>query len=91
MLYARFLYPNNGYSHDRETVSKSGLEYGKRYAVSSVDIGQSYTCVKLEKFERMFNSVYFEFELGDGTPHDIFSDPEYNTYLRARLIRRGLL
>lgn len=83
MLYARFMYPDYGYPHDGEQAAKAGLVVGKRYLVEDVDMGQSYTSIKLDCIDEPFNSVLFEFE-EDYSPVDIYADPRYNPYARKR-------
>lgn len=84
MLYARFLYPDNGNPYFREKLLSSGLVVGERYRVIDVEMGQSSTYITLDGFGLMFNSVYFEFENEDCTAHDIFRDPKYNRYMKKR-------
>lgn len=80
MLYAKFMYPDNGHEHDKEHVRKVGLKMGERYEVEHVSMGQSSTSVYLKDIEGVFNSVQFEFE-EDNEPINIFKDPRYNLYL----------
>ena len=87
MLYARFMHPEYGRAHDREQAATSGLVVGERYLVEDVEIGQSYTGIKLNCFRKAFNSVLFEFEEEDCSPIDIYTDPKYNPYIRRRGIK----
>lgn len=83
-LYAKFSFPKSGYKSDQENASK--LELNKRYAVAAVNMGQSHTDITLQGESGSFNSVNFEFmkQDSDGTWYhqDIFSDPEYNPYIK---------
>lgn len=82
MLYARFMHPDYGYPDDGERAAKAGLVVGKRYLVEDVDMGQSYTSIKLDCIDELFNSVLFEFEKEDYSPINIYADPKYNPYIR---------
>ena len=84
MLYARFMHPDHGYPNDGERAEKAGLVVGKRYLVKDVDMGQSYTSIKLDCYEKKFNSVLFEFEREDCSPVTIFADQRYNRYAGKR-------
>ncbi len=81
MLYAKFMYPDNGYDYDEEYAKKMGLKVSERYEVEDVDMGQSHTSIYLKNIKGCFNSVHFEFE-ENGNPIDIYDDPRYNPYLR---------
>ena len=80
MLYAKFMYPDNGYNSDKEYAEKMGLEVGERYEVANVSMGGSHTSIYLKDIKGVFNSVQFEFE-EDEKPIDIYRDPRYNPYL----------
>ena len=45
-------------------------------------MSQTYTSVYLG--DKSYNSVLFEFEDEDGSPHNIYRDPEYNPYISKR-------
>lgn len=64
------------------------LELGKEYIVESVSMDRYFTIIRLEGFATCFNSVNFDF-FKDGTPHDIFGDPNYNPYLGWRGYKNG--
>lgn len=81
MLYAKFVYPDNGHDCDVEYAKKMGLKVGKKYEVEDISMGQSYTSIYLKDIRGSFNSVQFEFE-ENGNPIDICGDPRYNPYLR---------
>lgn len=81
MLYAKFMYPDNGREYDKKYVKEVGLKVGERYEVEDVDMGQSSTSIYLKDIKGSFNSVHFEFE-ENGKPIDIYDDPRYNPYLR---------
>ncbi|MBE6760376.1 MAG: hypothetical protein E7554_09910 [Ruminococcaceae bacterium] len=82
MLIAKYAYPDSGYPHDQE-YSKKHLVLNAEYRVTSVDMGQSNTSIKLSNIPGVFNSVQFEF-YEDGKPINIFKDPRYNPYLKLR-------
>lgn len=82
-LYARFNHPKSGYPCDNERAHSDGLIVGKRYAVERVSMGQYNTLVYLSGFG-CYNSILFDFEDEDGTPHDIFRDKKYNPYISNR-------
>lgn len=77
MLYAKFMYPDNGYDCDIEQAKIANLKVGERYEVEMVDMGRFHTSIYLKNIDGDFNSVQFEFEEYDGTAVDIFSDPQY--------------
>lgn len=79
MLYAIFMYPENGYNCDIENVKKVGLKVGEKYEVEDLSMGQSNTSVFLKGIEGCFNSVQFEFE-EDGKPINIYKSIKYNPY-----------
>lgn len=81
-LYARYFHPDAGYLHDHKQASKDGLVVGKRYLVSKIIMSQTYTSVYLG--DKSYSSVLFEFEDEDGSPHNIYRDPEYNPYISKR-------
>lgn len=80
MLYAKFMYPNNGYDYDVNYSRNVGLKIGEKYEVSELDMGQSHTSVCLKGIQGCFNSVQFEFEESN-EPVDIYNTPKYNPYL----------
>lgn len=79
MLYARFMYPENGHDCDVEYAKKIGLKVGEKYEVEDLVMGQSHTSIYLKDIEGVFNSVQFDFE-EDGKPIDICDSPKYNPY-----------
>lgn len=80
MLYAKFMYSDNGYDGDIECAKKAGLKIGERYEVDDLSMGQFHTSVYL-KGKGCFNSVQFEFQEANGAPVNIYCDPRYNPYL----------
>lgn len=80
MLYAIFMYPDNGRECNKKRASKVGLIVGEKYEVEGICIGSSSTSIFLKDIEGSFNSVQFEFE-EDGEFIDIFDSPKYNPYL----------
>lgn len=83
MLFAKFTHPNSGYAHDSKKVE--GLELNNFYPVAGAIVGQSHTYVTLQGEAGTFNSVNFDFykkENGEFVEHDIYSDPEYNPYIK---------
>lgn len=82
MLYAKLYSTTAGYGSDQRNAKL--LDVDKIYPVTAVDMGQSYTWIKLDGFAQRFNSVNLKFftKVGDEyVEHDIYSDPEYNPYL----------
>ena len=79
MLYAKFMYPNNGHDCDVEYAKKIGLKVGEKYEVEDLVMGQSHTSVYLKDIEGVFNSVQFDFE-EDGKFIAICDSPKYNPY-----------
>lgn len=79
MLTAKYVYPENGTSHDKERNARH-LEVGKEYKVDCVEICRCHTFVFLVGIEAIFNSVNFEF-YKDGELYNIFADPDLNPYL----------
>lgn len=83
MDYARFDYPENGMSCDKET--NKVLEVGKMYELESVDMGQSHTSIFLKGLRYSFNSVNFSFWTDNNGKLESFylqEREEYNPYLR---------
>jgi hypothetical protein len=60
--------------------NKYPLEIGKNYEVEDIDMGQSYTTIKLAGIKEPINSVCLEFFI-DGAPINIYSDKRFNPYL----------
>ena len=79
MLYAKFMYPNNGWDGDVEYAKKVGLKVGEKYEVECLFMGRSHTSIYLKDLKGDFNSVQFDFE-EDGIPIDIYDNPKYNPY-----------
>lgn len=84
-LYAEFMYPNAGTDYDKEKVHEAGLEVGRKYKVTRIEMGGWYTDVWLEGYSHAFNSVHFDFYKGS-LLHNIYSDPNYNSYLHGDYI-----
>lgn len=84
MLYAMYVNESNGNTYDEQTC-RAYLDYGWTYEVEEVNMGTSYTEIKLVDFDVYFNSVNFIFfkmnEDDELIEHNIFNDPEYNPYL----------
>lgn len=80
-IYARFLYPQNGYMNDGSKALSAGLIVGERYEVEFISMGQSYTAIMLVGISGAFNSVLFKFEKEDGTDLNIYKDPRFNPYM----------
>lgn len=83
-LYARVENPSAGNEFDRAKVEE--LDPSKYYEVESVKMGGYHTTIILKDCDTFFNSVNFEFFLdkdGEKIPHNIFSDPDYNPYLKS--------
>lgn len=84
MLYARYTHPNAGYDHEQKRAQEF-LNLGTRYQVDKICMDTGNTDVYLTNVLNIncgaFNSVFFDFEDEDGTPHDIYTDPQYNPYL----------
>lgn len=80
-IYARFLYPKNGYMNDGNKALSAGLTVGERYEVEFISMGQSYTSIMLVGIYGAFNSVLFKFEEKDGTDLNIYKDPRFNPYM----------
>ena len=84
MVYARFIDPDAGWDHDKETCVKAGLIRGNLYRVSDVNMFGWYTDIYLEEFGNLaFNSVHFEFE-EDGELIDIYRDHRFNHCMEDR-------
>lgn len=80
MLYAKFVYPDNGYDCDVEHAKRVGLKAGERYEVEDLSMGGSHTSIILKDIDGCFNSVQFDF-YEDEQPVDIYRNPKYNGYL----------
>lgn len=90
-LYAIYKHPA-GYEGEKMlfvSAEKEGeLERGQLYVVEDVKMGNYFTFITLQGLPnryKMLNSVAFNFfvmENNKVTPHDIFSDPEYNHYVQ---------
>lgn len=62
MIYAKFMYPDNGYSSDRQKCKELGLVVGEVYEMTHISVGDSASTVYLTDFPcNPFNSVHFEF------------------------------
>ena len=83
-LYAKYVNPSAGHDCDMEKCKKL-LKLNKFYEVERVEMGGWHTDIYLKGFEKFyFNSVNFKFYIKKGIifiPHDIYSDPEYNSYM----------
>ena len=84
-LFARAEHPENRYESDKEAASLLNSE--EYYQVKDVDMSQSSCRIQLVD-DKWYNSVNFEFYLKNGegemAPHNIYSDPDYSSYLRIR-------
>lgn len=60
------------------------LEVGKQYAVSRIDMGQSYTSVFLEGKKSAYNSIRFAFYIGE-SEIDIYKSGLINGYRTSHL------
>jgi hypothetical protein len=80
MLYAKFMYPDNGYDCDVEEAIRFGLKVGERYEVEYLSMGGSHTSVFLNNINGCFNSVQFEFYENE-QPVDIYRNPKYSGYM----------
>ena len=49
-LYAKFVRPQSGYSHDGEKALNDGLIVGNRYEVKDISMGQYHTLIYLVGF-----------------------------------------
>lgn len=79
MLYCRLRDNVRNFVAKGSTWNLELLEDDTFYKVSSVSMGQSSTSIYLELFPgKSFNSVLFQFF----KEHDIYTDPEYNPYLK---------
>ena len=79
-ITAFFNNPEAGFPHHIE--AGKSLELGKNYEVSIINMGQSYTSVKLADFpDLVFTSTQFKFFEGDNEIN-IFRDPRFNPYMR---------
>lgn len=79
-LYARFEHPNSSFQR-----ASADLDPNLFYKVEQIFMGGYSTDIQLECRDT-YNSVVFEFYLdvdGEKVPHNIFSDPDYNPYLRS--------
>lgn len=76
-LYAEFMHSNAGTDYDKEKVREAGLEVGRKYKVTQIEMGGWRVNVWLEGYSCAFNSVHFDFYKGN-LPYDIYGDPNYN-------------
>lgn len=79
MLYAKFMYPENGYDVDIEEAERYGLEIGKKYEVEYLSMGGFHTSIFLKNINGVFNSVQFDF-FEDEQEVDIYRNPKYSGY-----------
>ena len=53
----------NGYDSDKEYAHRAGLQKGKMYTLSGMEIGGSHSTLWLEEFpDKSFNTVMFKVE-----------------------------
>lgn len=78
-IYGMYL-DENGFPNDTVEARKKGLVHCKSYEVTDIEIGQSFTYIKLQGFDGVFNSVMFNFYDENGKSFDII-DSKYNPYL----------
>ena len=64
-LFARYMYPNNGYPHDQTRIQECGLVEGQSYEVTDVVVHAYTSEIFLKGFNRSFNSVNFRMEVDD--------------------------
>lgn len=84
MMKAVFAHPHNGHEYERNRNSELGLTFGEKYDIERINIFGFRTELLLTAFPgESFNSVHFKIENDDGTPKDIFTDPEINPYYIA--------
>lgn len=88
MLYARYLYQNDGLQHHKDDCAKVGLKVGKRYLVWEVEMGQSNTSIVLDGIVGRFDSVFFKFEEENFAPKNIYTDQYYNHYMMTDKLQR---
>lgn len=55
MLYAKFMYPDNGYDCDVEHAKKVNLKVGERYEVEDLSMDGSHTSIFLKDINGVFN------------------------------------
>lgn len=88
MLYAKYVNEDAGYIGDIQKCKKL-LKLDDYYEVERVNVYRFSTEIYLSKFDGGFNSVNFEFytkdENGNYIDVDIYHDPKYTTYRRARV------
>lgn len=80
MLYAKFMYPNNGYDGDIEYAKNAKLKLKERYEIDYINMGGFYTSIYLKDIEGCFNSVQFVFEDEYGLPVDIYEISDFSSY-----------
>lgn len=73
VIYARFVYPDNGYKSQSEYM-KQHFKVGDKYIVKDADVGRYFTDVYLEGINGCFNSVFFEYSDDRGNPVDIIKE-----------------
>lgn len=56
------------------------LKRGEKYPVKEIRMGQSSTCVELENIRGVFNSIHFEFHIGQKKV-DIYRSALFNHYI----------
>lgn len=91
MLYAKFMYPDNGWDSDVENAKKVGLKVGEKYEVEYLSMGQSNTSIYLKGIQSIFNSVQFDFE-EDGKPINIYDSPNIIRIITLKkfILRRNI-
>lgn len=85
MIYAKFMYPENGHTFQQEKCKELGLELNKEYEMSFIHVGGSSSTVFLKDFPKeYFNSVHFEFyEYVNGLRYEVdvykrfYNDSDY--------------
>lgn len=81
-IYAIFKHPDWGMDGDIQSVKEAELVLDLPYQVAEIDMGQSFTYIRLVGSQRWFNSVHFDFE-EKGEPINIYNDPRFNPYMRS--------
>ena len=64
-IFAKYCYPDNGGRLERLYISEK-LNINNYYLIDQIDVGTSYTSVRLTNFNDNFNSVFFDFYNSDG-------------------------
>ena len=79
-IKAIFMYPENGYEHQRIFAKKRGLIVGQSYDLEGASVGRYSSIVLLKGIDGSFNSVQFEFKDNSGNDVNIYVIPEFQEY-----------